>query len=402
LLKKRLRLKKDVSRPISEGLFPSECEIFIVAGEASGDFHGSNLVRALKRIQPESRFSGVGGPGMSKAGVNILVSSSDIAVVGLTEVIKKIPKILNALKTVKREIRERRPSLVVLIDFPDFNLNVAKYAKRSGIPVLYFISPQVWAWRKGRVRTIAGRVDEMAVVLPFESAFYEECGVPVSYVGHPLLDICPPVENRTEAARSLGLGTEGPVIGMLPGSRTEEIKNMMPAMTGAARLLVERYPSARFVLPLAATVEVEFIKKFIPNELSIEIQRENLYKYLNACDAAMVASGTATLEAALMETPMVIVYKVSGLSYRVGRLVIKSPYIGLANLVAGGGYFAELIQHELTPVRVYTEIVSMLEEPSVRSRVRKGLSRVRLRLGESGALDRTAALAASMIKKQDS
>ena len=218
-------------------------------------------------------------------------------------------------------------------------------------------------------------------------------------MGHPLLDVCPPVENRSEAAQNLVLGTEGPLIGLLPGSRSEEIRNMMPAMTGAARMLLDRYPSARFVLPLAPGVEMEFIKKFIPRGLPIEIHSKNLYKYLNACDAAMVASGTATLEAALMETPMVIVYKVSGLSYRVGRLVVKTPAIGLANLVAGEKYFTELIQHELTPARLYAEIVSILEEPSVRSRIRKGLSRVRLRLGESGALDRTAAIAASMIKE---
>ncbi|MFO8088772.1 MAG: lipid-A-disaccharide synthase [Desulfatiglandaceae bacterium] len=395
-----MELKSDGSRPVSAGRFPLECEVFLVAGEASGDLHGSNLVRALKRIRPETTFSGVGGPRMREAGVDIIVSSSKIAVVGLTEVFKKIPIILTALKTVKHAIKEKRPSLVILIDFPDFNLNVAKYARRSGVPVLYFISPQVWAWRKGRIRTIARRVNKMAVILPFERDFYAKCGVPVSYVGHPLLDVCPPVENRSEAAQKLGLGTEGPLIGLLPGSRSEEIRNMMPAMTGAARMLLNRYPSARFVLPLAPGVEMEFITKFIPRGLPMEIHSKNLYKYLNACDAAMVASGTATLEAALMETPMVIVYKVSGLSYRVGRLVIKTPAIGLANLVAGEKYFTELIQHELTPARLYSEIVSMLEEPSVRSRIRKGLSRVRLRLGESGALERTAALAASMIKSR--
>lgn len=371
-----------------------------MAGEASGDLHGSNLVKALKRIHPETKFSGVGGTRMREAGVDIIVSSSKIAVVGLTEVFKKIPIILDALKTVKRAIKEKQPALVVLIDFPDFNLNVARYARRSGVPVLYFISPQVWAWRKGRTRTIARRVNKMAVILPFERDFYAKCGVPVSYVGHPLLDVCPPVENRSETAKKLGLRTEGPLIGLLPGSRFEEIRNMMPAMTEAARMLLERYPSARFVLSLAPGVEMEFINKFIPRGLPVEIISKNLYKYLNAFDVAMVASGTATLEAALMETPMVIVYKVSRLSYRVGRLVIKTPAIGLANLVAGEKYFTELIQHELTPERLYAEIVSILEEPSVRSRIRKGLSRVRLRLGESGALERTAALAASMIKNR--
>lgn len=369
-----------------------------MAGEASGDFHGSNLVTALKRIRPATTFSGVGGPRMCEAGVDILVSSSEIAVVGLTEVLKKIPKILTALKTVKRAIKEKHPSLVILIDFPDFNLNVARYARHAGIPVLYFISPQVWAWRKGRIRTIAGRVNRMAVILPFERDFYAKHGVPVSYVGHPLMDVCPPVENRTEAAQRLGLGTQGPLIGVLPGSRSEEIRNMMPAMTGAACMLLERYPSARFLLPLAPGVAPGFIRSFIPPGLPMEIHSKNLYTYLNACDAAMVASGTVTLEAALMETPMVIVYRVSRISYRVGRLVIKTPAIGLANLVAGGNYFTELIQHELTPARLYSEVVSLLEEPSVRARIRRGLSQVRLRLGESGALDRTAAIAASMMK----
>ncbi len=397
-VEKRLRLKTDVARPVSAGRFPPECDVFVVAGEASGDFHGSNLVRAFKRVRPDVRFCGVGGTAMREAGLDVLIPFSDITVVGLTEVLKKVPKILYALRAVKGAIRKLHPALVVLIDFPDFNLNIAKYAKRLGIPVLYFISPQVWAWRKGRVRTIAGRVDKMAVILPFERDFYAQCGIPVTYVGHPLVDACPAVENRTQAAFSLGLGTDGPIIGLLPGSRSEEIRNLMPSIMGAARLLRSRYRTARFVLPLAPTVEAAFIKKFIPEDLSIEIRRNNLYKYLNACDAAIVASGTATLEAALMETPMVIVYRVSAVSYRVGRMVIKTQAIGLANLVAGGIYFPELIQHELTPGRLYSEIVSMLEEPSVRSRVRKGLTKVRQRLGQGGASERTAALAASMMK----
>jgi lipid-A-disaccharide synthase len=371
--------------------------VLIVAGEASGDLHGSNLVKALKRLRPATEFFGIGGPRMMDTGVRVLVHSSDIAVVGLTEVVKKIPKILSALKTIKMAVSQRRPSLVVLIDYPDFNLLVAKYARRAGIPVLYFISPQVWAWRKRRVHTIARRVDRMAVILPFERDFYLENGVPVTYVGHPLLDVCPPVGSRIQAARFMGINTDGPVIGLLPGSRSDEIRNLMPAMAGTARMLLRRYPKLHCVLPLASTVDEEFVRSFVPKDLPIEIYRKDIYTLLNACDAAVVASGTATLEAALMETPLVIGYKVSPLTYRVGKLVIKAPAIGLANLVAGENYFTELIQHEVTPGRLYREVVSMLEDPDIRSRVRKGLYSVRKRLGDKGACERTAALAAEIM-----
>lgn len=369
----------------------------MVAGEASGDLHGANLVKALKRVRPETRFSGIGGPRMIEAGVGVLVPSSDTAVVGLTEVFRKIPRILSALRTVKEILYRRRPSLVILIDFPDFNLHVAKHAKRAGVPVLYFISPQVWAWRKGRVRTIAERVDSMAVILPFERDFYLARGVPVTYVGHPLLDVCPEVQDRALAARGLGIEKESPVIGLLPGSRSEEIRNLMPPMVGALRLLQKRYPSMRCLLPLAPTVEESFVRSFIPGDISIDIHRTDIYRLLNACDAAMVASGTATLEAALMETPMVIAYRVSALSYLAGRIVISVPAIGLANLVAGGNFFPELIQNGVTPERLYTEVVSILEDSGVRSGMLEALSRVRDKLGEKGASERAAEIASGMI-----
>ena len=397
MLKKGYSLKVPGLRPVSAGGVATEHSVLLVAGEASGDLHGSNLVKALRRLRPETRFTGIGGPRMVEAGVRVLVPSSDMAVVGLTEVFKKVPRILTAFNTVKRTLKRHRPSLVVLIDYPDFNLHVAKHAGRAGIPVLYFLSPQVWAWRKGRVRTIARRVDSMAVILPFERDFYQGYGIPVTYVGHPLLDVCPPVKDRPQAARLLGIDSGGPVIGLLPGSRTEEIRNLMPPMTGSVRLLADRYPSLRCLLPLAPTVKEALVRSYIPGDLPIEIYRKDFYTLLNACDAAMVASGTATLEAALMQTPMVIAYKVSGLSYQVGKLVISPQAIGLANLVAGGNYFPELIQYQVTPERLYTEVVSMIEDPAVRSRMLGGLSEVRQRLGDKGALDRTAALASAMM-----
>ena len=379
----------------------AESSIFLVAGEASGDLHGSNLVKAIKRMQPGIDFMGIGGPMMMEAGVRILVPSSDMAVVGFTEVFRKIPLILGALGKVKRALESRRPSLLVLIDYPDFNLHVARYARRRQIPVLYFISPQVWAWRTGRVRTIARRVDSMAVILPFERDFYMAHGIPVTYVGHPLLDVCPAVRDRKEAAGLMGVEAGGPVIGLLPGSRAEEIRNLMPDMVGAVRMLLGRYPSLRCLLPLAPSVSENFVSSFIPGDLPIEIHRNDIYTLLNACDAAMVTSGTATLEAALMETPMVIAYRVSELSYVVGKMVIKARTIGLANLVAGEKCFTELIQHQVTPEALYREIVTILEDSVARSRMLGALSEVRRNLGDKGASERTAALALEMTRPEN-
>ena len=235
----------------------------IVAGEASADLHGSNLVRAIKRLDPTIRFYGIGGKQMEEAGVDILIPASDMAVVGLTEVFSKLPKIVKAHRTLKNLLKNSPPDLLIPIDYPGFNIHLAGLAKRYKVPVLYYISPQVWAWRTGRVKKIAKRVDRMAVILPFEERFYRERGVDVDYVGHPLLDSIPQHLDKDEMTRKMGLENAYPVLGLLPGSRNEEIENHLPVMIKAVEILSSQYPRLRGLLPLAPTIPPELVESFL-------------------------------------------------------------------------------------------------------------------------------------------
>ena len=397
--------------------------MLIVAGEASADLHGSNLVKAMKVSCPGVVFCGIGGANMKQAGVKILVSSSDMAVVGLTEVLQKFHTIFRAANKLKATLKTHHPDLLILIDYPDFNLYMARIAKRLQIPVLYYISPQVWAWRRGRVKKIAKRVDRMAVILPFEEAFYRKRGVNVDYVGHPLLDAfkretynpqqSPEVGGRRSEVRSQKnkrqnpvsriqypvSSIQNPVVGLVPGSRREEIRNMLPIMIRSAEILKIRYPDIRCLLPLAKTIEPELIDSFIrKSSLDIEVHQGDIYEVLGNCHIALVTSGTATLDTAIMAVPMVVVYKVAPLSYRIGKMLIKTSFIGLANLVAGERVVPELIQDEVTPERLADEALTLIENEHVRKKMITKLHGIRKRLGEGGASERTAKIATEMMK----
>ena len=339
---------------------------------------------------------------MEQAGVKILFSSSDMAVVGLTEVITRIRIIIRAAIRLKSIIKYRRPDLLILIDYPDFNLHIARIAKRYKIPVLYYISPQVWAWRSGRVKKIARLVDRMVVILPFEEAFYRQRGVKVDYVGHPLLDICPADENKDPAMVDLRAGHDYPVIGLLPGSRKAEVMSLLPVMLKSAEIIRERYPAMRCVLPLASTIESGFVQSLISkSSVRVKVVQGNVYDVLHTCHAALVASGTVTLETAIMEVPMVIVYRVSPISYRVGKMMIKVPFIGLVNLVAGEAVVPELIQDEVTPERLADEVMTIIEDSDVREKMINKLKAIKRRLGRGGASDKTAGIALEMIRSSE-
>jgi lipid-A-disaccharide synthase len=378
--------------------------VLIVAGEASADMHGSNLVRALKRLDSDIVCWGIGGGNMAQAGVRILVPSSKMAVVGLTEVVERLHTIVKAANTMKSALKNLHPDLLILIDYPDFNLYLAGIAKRLGIPVLYYISPQVWAWRSGRVKKIARRVDRLAVILPFEESFYRKRGLNVDYVGHPLLDEfesdVPSPRSKVQGPMPQGAsGIQHPVVGLLPGSRRDEIKNLLPVMIRSVEILKTRYPDIRCLLPLAKTIEREYVENFIRNTpVTIDIRENHIYSVLERCHIALVASGTATLDTAIMGIPMVVVYKVAPLSYWLGRKLIKVPYIGLANLVAGERVVPELIQDEVTPVTLAREALSLLEDQGVRETMIAKLHGVRKGLGKGGASERAARIAIEMMK----
>ncbi len=372
--------------------------VVIVAGEASADLHGSNLVKAMVRSNPNIVFWGIGGKRLEEVGVKILFSSSEMAVVGLTEVLSRLYTIAKASRKLKYILKNDRPDLLILIDYPDFNINVARTAKRFQIPVLYYISPQVWAWRRGRVRKLSRRIDRMGVILPFEEEFYRQRGMEVDYVGHPLLDAYPEDLDKEKAMVQFGVELDHPVVGMLPGSRKQEIRNLLPIMVKSAEILGKSYPNIKCLLALARTIDTEFVQTFIVNsEVSIKVIQGDIYQVLSVCDVAQVASGTATMETAIMGVPMVIAYKVSPITFWIGKIVVKVPCIGLVNLVAGEKVVPELIQNEVTPDRLAHETLTILEQEDVREKMIMKLKGIKERLGRGGASERTAKIALEMM-----
>ena len=373
--------------------------IVIVAGEASGDQHGAKLVRALLHTGRSLSFRGVGGSAMREAGVHIDIDAAQLSVVGITEVFSRLPVILAALRSMKKLLRTWRPALLILIDYPEFNLKLAAAAKRLGIPVLYYISPQIWAWRPGRVKRIAKCVDHMAVILPFEEEFYRRHGVNATFVGHPLLDD-PSAFVEPEHLRG-HQDTDALVVGLLPGSRAVEIRRHLPAMLEAAAGLQLRHPNLRFKLSRASNLEKELFDQLLsqsikPERLAAESGR--IEPLLSSCDLAVAVSGTVTLQAALSGVPMIVIYRVSTLSYWIGRALISVPYIGLVNLVAGRQLAPELIQNEVSATRIIHEVEKMMSDPAALLENRRQLTDLRHRLGSSGASVRVADIALSMLK----
>lgn len=372
--------------------------VIIVAGEASGDLHGSRLVRAMKGMDPTLEFVGIGGTRMQREGVRVLFSSTDMAVVGLTEGFSRLATIVKAARAVKSLLRSGAARLLILIDYPDFNLHVAKHAGRYGVPVFYYISPQVWAWRRNRVKKIARRADRLAVILPFEEDFYREQGVRVDYVGHPLLDGARTTPDKARVAAELGTEGARPVLGLVPGSREEEVSRLLPVMIHVAERLKERFPRLTCVLPLAETIRPSLVESLTVNaSLRVVIVPGDTTKALSVCDAAMVTSGTATLEAAIMGVPMVVVYRVSAFSHWVGSRLIHVPFISLVNLIAGKEVVRELIQGQAAPDRLHQEVLRILVEKEVREAMLKEFDRVRVLLGRGGASARAAEIAMELM-----
>ena len=373
-------------------------KIMIVAGEASGDLHGGNLVRALQRIDPAICFYGVGGRNLKDAGVELAADAADMAVVGLTEVVSKLGMIWKVMSTLKASLRKDRPELLILIDYPDFNLPLAGAAKKYGVKVFYYISPQVWAWRKGRIGKIKKIVDKMAVILPFEASLYKEAGVDVTFVGHPLLDVVKTKYSREEALARFGLSEGVRTVGILPGSRQSEVQKLLPEMLMAARRIEEKLYPVQYVLPLADTLDISYVSHLIAQHpVKVRIIRGETYDVIGCADIAIVASGTATLETALMETPMIIIYKVSKTSYSVGKMIINVNNIGLVNIIAGKTIVPELIQDEANPERIAYEVISILTNRERMEGIKTELSKIKGMLGSPGASERAARLAYEMI-----
>ncbi len=371
----------------------SKPSIMIVAGERSGDIYGAALARALQARLPGLEVFGCGGEAMRQAAVDTVVDAHQISIAGITEVITGIPRAYRAFHQLLKEADRRQPQLAILIDFPDFNLRLARQLKKREIPVVYFVSPQVWAWRKGRVQKLKKRIAKMLVIFDFEEDIYHRAGVPVEYVGHPLVDMVRPHLAREEFFARIGLDASVPTIALLPGSRQKEVTANLPVMLEAAtRLAVNR--KLQFVVAVAPTLEPRWLETTLlesyAGQVRVRTAVHATYDAMQHSEVAVVASGTATLEAAIRERPMVVVYRVSALTWLVGKLLVKVPSYSMVNILAKKELVPELMQHDFTAAKVAARVEYLLDHAEVREEMIRGFQALKSRLGRGGAIERAA------------
>jgi lipid-A-disaccharide synthase len=368
----------------------------VSCGEPSGDLYAAELVRHLKADVPGLASWGVGGDRLAAEGATLVAHIGELAVVGLLEVLRHIPTIRRAFRRVVEAADRDRPDAAVLIDYPDFNLSLARELKRRGVPVVYYVSPQIWAWKRGRIRTIRETVSRMLVIFAFEEALYRDAGVPVSYVGHPLVDLVRPAPDRGSFLRENGLDPKRPVITLLPGSRPMEVAHNLPRLLGGVRRIVAERPDAQFLLAVAPHLDAAKTASLCAG-LPVRVIAGQAHAAVGAADVAIVASGTATVETALLGTPMVVVYRVAALTYALGRPFIRVPHFAMVNLIAEREVVPELMQGDFTPERVAAETLSLLKDNARSSRMREDLAEVRRRLGDPGATARAAKIVAPWL-----
>ena len=359
----------------------------IVAGEASGDMHAAHLVAEIRRLNPAIEFSGLGGPALKAQNVFLYHDLTQFAVVGFVEVLKHYGEFKRIFHSFLEKAQEVRPTAVILVDYPGFNLRLAKELKKLGLKVIYYISPQVWAWKENRVETIRRFTDKMLVLFRFEEEFYARHDLKVSFIGHPLIDLIgSPNLNQPTAQADQPL-----TIGLLPGSREKEIKSLLPVMLQATSLLRQQLPKTEFVLLKAPTISRSLLEKFTKDwRIPITIIEDHIYRGISQCHLCMVASGTATLEVAILNKPMVIIYKTSFLTWLLAKLLIKIPYIGLVNVVAQKKIVPECIQFDATGPKIAREILAIYQNPARVSQIKTELEKVRASLGAPGAGQRAA------------
>ena len=354
----------------------------IIAGEASGDMHAAKLVREVKEKNTDIEFYGIGGKHMVEAGVDTLVDSANLAVVGLFEVLAHWNTISGALKKMQHLLRTDPPDLLVLTDYPDFNLRLAKTAKECGVKVLYYISPQVWAWRQKRVFKIRKLVDMMAVVFPFEETFYKKYDVPVRFVGHPLVDEIHVSADQQTLRKEFLLDDDRPVIGLFPGSRQSEIKRLLPIIVDSAKEIIKEQPNAQFVIPVASTLkEEDILPYFNGTEFDMRVISQRSHDVMTVCDAVITVSGTVTLELALLKIPMVVINKISKLSYYIVTRTLKLDHIALCNIVANKRVVPELIQNDASSDKISKNLLNILNDKKERSKIISEFNKTADRLG---------------------
>ena len=365
--------------------------LLLMAGEASGDLHGGHLARALLAQQPSLQLLGVGGRRMREAGVELLFDIRDLAVVGAVEAVHSLRTLWTVYRTLLDEVERAPVDAVLLLDFPGFNLKLAKAMARRGIPVLYYIAPQIWAWHPGRMKKIRRRVRKLFVILPFEAALYRKAGIDAEFVGHPLLDLVRPSGSKAEARASCNLDPAAPVVGILPGSRRSELHYLLrPMLQGAAQIRAQ-VTAAQFILPLAETLQPADVQETLEAApIPVRLVQRQTYQVMQAADVLLVASGTATLEAALIGTPMVIVYKAHLLTYLLARLVMRVSRIGLPNIIAGRAIVPELWQYDVTGENIAAQALALLTHSERATAMRTELATLRNQLGAPGVPERVA------------
>ena len=390
-------------------------KIFLSAGEASGEHYGTLLIPAIRRFEPEAELFGLGGQRMEALGFRRIVCAEDVAVMGITEVIRHMPKIYGEYRKLKASIASEKPDAAILIDFPDVNLSLAKHLKRAGVPVIYFVSPQLWAWKKYRIREVQRYVDRMLVIFPFEEQFYRERGVEATFVGHPLAELPLPTVSRETFARKSGLDPSKGWIGLLPGSRAKEIRLNLPEMLRTAELLSQNLPvpahspGYEYLLPLAPTLteaQRAEVRAMLPQNPRITVTPD-ARATLHHAQASIVASGTATVEAALIGNPFVVVYRVSPVTYAVAKRVVDVPHVAMVNLIAGTRVVPELIQGDFTAPNVVSHLRPLLEDETARAGMKSNLRTISDMLkaegkdgqlaSETTAIDRVARVTSQML-----
>ncbi|HID95449.1 MAG TPA: lipid-A-disaccharide synthase [Candidatus Latescibacteria bacterium] len=372
--------------------------IMIVAGEASGDLHGSNLIKEIRRIRPEVKAFGIGGPKMREAEVKLFYEIGHLSLVGFSEVLVRLPFLWRVLSHMRDLLKEKNPDLLVLIDYPGFNLRLARSARHLGIPVMYYISPQVWAWGASRISRIRRWVSKMVVILPFEEDLFHKYGVDAEFVGHPLLDVVHTGLSKSEFCRRWDIPPGSLIVGLLPGSRSQEVKRILPIMIQSAAILNRELCKLELVVASTEMGDSDLYDRIIQGtDLRVRVARGETYEVMRHSDLLLVASGTATLEAAIIGTPMIILYKMAFLSYQIGRILVKIPNVGLANIVAGRKIVPEFIQGDARPEKIASAALELLQNGDKSRRMRRQLNQVRERLGRKGTSRRVARIALRLI-----
>jgi lipid-A-disaccharide synthase len=375
-------------------------QILISAGEASGDMYAARLAKAL-RERVDVHLFGMGGPRMRDAGVELVADCSEVSLVGIVEIAKKLPALNRVWKRLAGEAQRRKPRLAILTDFPGFHLRLARALKQQGVRNVYFVCPQFWAWRPWRANLVRRRFVRGLCIFPFEQEWYRSRGVRADFIGHPLVGNVAATWARAEFVASLGLDADKPIVALLPGSRAGEISHHVPPLMRACHLIAKGH-SVQFVLALAPGMTKSQIAAYIPPDLAVNIVEDATYDALGAADLAIVSSGTATVEAALMNTPMIVIYRLAPVTAAIARWLVRTPMFAMVNLIAGKRVVPELVQKDFTPERVASEAIRLLNSPEARAEMQLGLAEVREKLGPPGAIDRAADIIAAMLNAPES